>query len=212
MLIPQWTFLAVVSVSVLWESKCCPFKDFPLLPLNYGHYEGRTFDLVASTLNRDCECCRVKYKVGDYPKDFETDALLVVRVIIPHNGCNGDLTKANSCECANIYERDSWVLYVSFVPKNYWFIDLGSLNHLKSEKETEEYLVNWLEELNVPYHNSTDEFSILSCTRPTNLQKASLAWKLVVLIPVFLLVMSIITPTLKDYMARHSNRVHPFTS
>ena len=87
------------------------------------------------------------------------------------------------------------------------YLQLGSLKPPISDNDTKLYLINWLEELKVPYHYLNQEIHTKVCTRP----KVSLASKLVVLIPVFLLVISIITPTLKDYMARHSNRVHPFT-
>ena len=219
MLIPQWTFLAV---SILWESESCSIEDFPLLPTNYGNYEGRTFYLVASVY--ECDCCQMRLEDGDlviFKVDIEQSH--IISAFDLSAGCNhkdlrrrlidGELT---TCFCENVYERHSWVLFVKFFSSNERSLVLGSLNQSLRERETKEYLLNWMEELNVPYHNTTPEVSILSCpieNAPilTEGQKVSLAWLLVILIPVFLLVISIITPTLKDYMARHSNRVHPFT-
>ena len=227
MLVLKWTFLAVASVSIWWESESCSIEDFPLLPPNCGNYEGRNFNLIASTQNIDWECCKINFKFGLQPPNNYRPGFITI-FLFNDTGCNlndlrmhlvdGDFIPDNDCFCANIYERDSWVLFVWFVPTNNWLIYLGSLNQSVSETETKDYLFNWLEELHVPYHNFTDEVFLFTCTRPTENtpqgqkgQTVSLAWLLVVLIPVFLMVISIITPTLKDYMARHSNRVHPFT-
>ena len=125
MLIPQWTFLAVVSVSILWESESCSIEDFPLLPPNYGNYVGRNFNLLASTVYRSRKCFDSQITFDSY---YGSVYKLVVEDLSPGKGCNlhdlrkrlndGNLTEEYSCYCENVYERDSWVLYMLLKPPN----------------------------------------------------------------------------------------------
>lgn len=210
MLILKWTFLAVVSASIQFNRECYSDKEFPLLPPDSGNYKGRNFDLVAAPKLCDYFPKVIVRQDGTsfLERGKDTSAL-----VDPHNGCNLNDLKLEAldvCHCENIYERDSLLLIVRFLGNpNEWEFYLGSQNRPINKTATQEYVNSWWTEFNVTFQNYTPEASLNFCSRLPVQESMGInvAWFLVILIPIFLTVISMVRATLENYIERRSNRV-----